>query len=422
MVAIMTLSSRGPRLSPLPLTLALVALVVLAGCTGDTPTQPQMENGLVTGAAASTAAASDAVPDRYSDELDPSDIEYDGETESIEHNLRAPNGVELVFRFAGKVRAREPVTVTLRARADGDPVKGEVTVDFGDDRPERTFDIDRKAELTHTYREEGRFRIFAIVEAEDGRTARGGFRMRIREALKVDLEVKVAGGEAKPGEEVQLLFEADPINDEARAGEVQGSLTVDYGDGTSDFIKNFDGVARRKHVYEEEKEYTITLVLETDDGRSFPPRKEKVEISDAPPTGDEFDLSQATIMGNAAADIASWAVTSQVTGTRVSPSQICIFHTKAGKWPVWKGVEGNPWVVANIGGKWYAGTYEWVRPGQTCKGITAGNIGPHIKFPPMASWRPQKGEVVYLFMSTLARLGARSTNERSNLVRVVWPY
>ena len=24
----------------------------------------------------------------------------------------------------------------------------------------------------------------------------------------------------------------------------------------------------------------------------------------------------------------------------------------------------NPWVIAQVNGKWYAGTYEWLRPGQ----------------------------------------------------------
>ena len=137
---------------------------------------------------------------------------------------------------------------------------------------------------------------------------------------------------------------------------------------------------------------------------------------------DELNLSSVTWLHT---NISGWAQTSTVTGVTISSSNICIGHTEAGAWPrlTVNGtpLEGNPWVIANIGGSWYAGTYEWLRPGQTCKGITASNIGPHIKKSPMTSWVPRSGETVYFGVSTGARFGGGHGDQRSNFVRMTWP-
>lgn len=120
-------------------------------------------------------------------------------------------------------------------------------------------------------------------------------------------------------------------------------------------------------------------------------------------------------------DVSGWAETSTITSVTIDGSSICIEHTKAGQWPVAHGVEGNPWVFANVGGQWYAATYEWLRPGQICKGITADNIGAHIGRSPLTSWRPQSGELVGFMVSALVRAGPETVPERSNLVMVRWP-
>lgn len=413
-----------PMLSRFPLgrSLALPLALALAACSGDDPTRPQLDESTLAAAteAYSFSGADLETPDFAGDEIDRTDVEYDGEAGPIEHVMRAANGVELVFRFNGQVRAREEAAITLRVRSGGRAIRGLVTVDFGDGRRLQKFEVDRTAGLVHTYRAPGSYRVFAVVEAEDGQRARGGFRLRIADQLRLELDVEVvsAGG---PGEETELRFIASEVDgSRARAG-FEGDLTVDYGDGTSEVVEGFTGEATRTHTYQEEGDFDIGLALAAV-GREFEGR-ETISVTDAPPTGDEFDLSQATIMGNSDRGIASWAVTSTVTGVRISGSEICIDHTKAGQWPIWSGgpVEGNPWVVANIGGQWFAGTYEWLRPGQTCKGITAGNIGQHLKWPPMDGWAPRSGEVVYFFVSTPARLGATTINERSNLVRVEWP-
>ena len=140
---------------------------------------------------------------------------------------------------------------------------------------------------------------------------------------------------------------------------------------------------------------------------------------------DEIDPSQVTWLH---ANISGWTMSSIVTGVRFpsAGSDMCIFHTKAGQWPTYVdgGVagEGNPWVFANIGGQWYGGTFEWLRPGQPCKpNITRENLGPNVKQSPLSSWVPQSGEAIGFAMSTPARSGLRTSNERSNILLVTWP-
>ena len=144
---------------------------------------------------------------------------------------------------------------------------------------------------------------------------------------------------------------------------------------------------------------------------------------------DELDVGQIRWLHT---NVSNWAVTSTVTGVTFpgSSSGMCIFHTKAGRWPVYNDNgnlgEGNPWVFAKIGGQWYGATFEWLRPGQECKtGVTragSASIGAHTKSPPMTTWVPQSGELVGFAMSTRARDNQRSTsNERSNIVLVRWP-
>jgi hypothetical protein len=134
--------------------------------------------------------------------------------------------------------------------------------------------------------------------------------------------------------------------------------------------------------------------------------------------GDEIDLSDVKFLHT---NVSKWEVTSRVTRVRIDDPPICIEHTKAGKWRDVGGAEGNPWVIAKIDGQWYAATYEWLRPGQTCKNIHADSLGPHTKKSPLEDWRPRSGEMVGFMVSGLARDSTRSVEERSNVVLVRWP-
>ena len=135
-------------------------------------------------------------------------------------------------------------------------------------------------------------------------------------------------------------------------------------------------------------------------------------------SGGGFDLNRVVWVDP---DVSSWPETSRITSTSIGDPPVCIRHTKAGQWPVKDGLEGNPWVFVNMNGQWYGATFEWLAPGQQCKGIHAGNIGEHIGRSPLSSWRPRSGELVGLMVSARARFRADTVRERSNVVMVRWP-
>jgi hypothetical protein len=128
--------------------------------------------------------------------------------------------------------------------------------------------------------------------------------------------------------------------------------------------------------------------------------------------------------------VKDWAVTSTITRAVVSDQDgIILEHTKSGDWPDFTSddghkIEGNPWIVAHIGGKWYAGTYEWLKDNQEKKGVNIRKIGNYVKRPPMDGWAPRPGERIGLFVSTPARSSKpeeRTIKERSQIVWKIWP-
>jgi len=127
-------------------------------------------------------------------------------------------------------------------------------------------------------------------------------------------------------------------------------------------------------------------------------------------------------------DVGDWPETATLLSVTFRGSQICLDYDRAYDWSsVTIGADtqvvGNPWVFIREDDTWYAATWEWLRPGQTCK--NEGSVaGDHIKQSPFdedSGWRPESGQVLYFMVSGLARLGERNVMERTNLVRVVWP-
>ncbi len=151
-------------------------------------------------------------------------------------------------------------------------------------------------------------------------------------------------------------------------------------------------------------------------------------------TGDEIDASQVTWLSPACTDVSNWKITSQVTDTYVDPHTICVYHTKAGQWPLAdvfgmgvNNIEGNMLIVAMYNGRWYGGGIDWLGSGRVCKGMTADEIGvDQIRVAPLdASWPgPQMGDKVGLLVSTPSsdRIPIRTINERSNIKMIIWPY
>ena len=127
-------------------------------------------------------------------------------------------------------------------------------------------------------------------------------------------------------------------------------------------------------------------------------------------------------------DISGWPITSVLGEVTVGGGKICIPYDKADVWPeVYPdedAVVGNPWVFMEKDGTWYAATWEWLRPGQTCKN-QAAVAGDHIKKSPFdaaSGWKPTSGQTLYFMVSGLARLdGITNVSERTNIVKFVWP-
>ncbi len=130
-------------------------------------------------------------------------------------------------------------------------------------------------------------------------------------------------------------------------------------------------------------------------------------------------------------DVSNWPVTSELN-VNFQGGQICLNYDKTNVWPSVSiphssgngtvDVVANPWVILNYNGQWYAGTWEWLAVGTTCRNKTAV-AGDHIKryaHIPM-EWRPIPGQTLYFMVSSLAR-SSSTTNvqERTNIVEVIW--
>lgn len=148
------------------------------------------------------------------------------------------------------------------------------------------------------------------------------------------------------------------------------------------------------------------------------------------PTRDALDLNQVTFAKGA--NIASWPVTNTLRGVTLDRDRntLTVDHAKAGQWPILPffddpeaTVEGNIWFFANIGGQWYGGAGEWLRPGQTTKQVDLAQLGPDQFYDtePLKSWIPRSGELVGFAVSTPARAGQWGEAERSNVILVRWP-
>lgn len=119
------------------------------------------------------------------------------------------------------------------------------------------------------------------------------------------------------------------------------------------------------------------------------------------------------------ADVSHWPVTTDLK-VNISGGLITLNYGKANKWPSRNGVNANPWIIVNRGGVLYAATWEWMKTGQTTKS-TAAVHGSHINHAPLNSFRPRSGEIYGFMVSSLARGGQRTVNERSHIVFVRWP-
>jgi len=145
-----------------------------------------------------------------------------------------------------------------------------------------------------------------------------------------------------------------------------------------------------------------------------------------PPAPPPLDLAKVKWLHT---NVSGWPVKAKLSSVTFKGSLICLNYDKANTWPKNQisgvDVNANPWVFIWHGGKWYGATWEWMRPGQTCKNKSSV-AGDHIKQKPFdkaSGWKPKSGQVLYFMISGLARMGSAITNvkERTAPVKVIWP-
>jgi len=118
------------------------------------------------------------------------------------------------------------------------------------------------------------------------------------------------------------------------------------------------------------------------------------------------------------ANVSGWPITSSLSVS--IGGTVNLNYNKANVWPARNGVNANPWIIVNLDGRWTAATFEWLRPGQTSKPASVVE-GSHIKKAPLNNFRPRSGETYGWMVTSLARDGTRTVNERTNIVLARWP-
>jgi hypothetical protein len=124
-------------------------------------------------------------------------------------------------------------------------------------------------------------------------------------------------------------------------------------------------------------------------------------------------------------DVSDWSQTANLSEVYVQGDIIFLKYDKSRSWPsVSVGgtrVNANAWIFVNQGGTWYAGTWEWLKPGQTSKSARAVR-GDHIKASPLNNFVPRSGTEYGFMVSGLARTSEHhNVAERSNVVMMTWP-
>ena len=156
------------------------------------------------------------------------------------------------------------------------------------------------------------------------------------------------------------------------------------------------------------------------------PDKASPKPDSKPPAPPPLDLKKVKWLHT---DVSGWPVKAKLSSVTFSGGNICLNYDKANTWSKNQisgvDVNANPWVFIYQSGLWYGATWEWMRPGQTCKSRTSV-AGDHIKqkpFDAVSGWVPKKGQVLYFMVSGLARMGSSITNvqERTAPVKVIWP-
>lgn len=123
-----------------------------------------------------------------------------------------------------------------------------------------------------------------------------------------------------------------------------------------------------------------------------------------------------------AGQVKSWPIGATMGNFTITNGFINMPYNESGSWPgisiFGTTVNANAWGIVKENGQWKAGTWEWLRIGQTTKKQSAWQRG-HFRF--IRDISPKNGDLFGFFVSGTAR-GGQPTNiaRRSNYVVYEW--
>ncbi len=124
-----------------------------------------------------------------------------------------------------------------------------------------------------------------------------------------------------------------------------------------------------------------------------------------------------------AAQVKSWPASASFTSMNVVGDLIIMPYSAANSWPRitinGTSVVSNVWGIVNVNGRWKAGTWDWMRPGQTSKPKKAFGGCCHFKAG-IGNFTPRNGDIFGFFFSGTARSGVVNTAQRTNFVVYEW--
>lgn len=410
-----TLSASPPELPPQGGATAVVA--TLTDANGVLVAGAQVTFSASAGTISPTTTVSDANGQAKAsfDTTDGATIEAKadgGVSDTMVLGLRATVAVAL-DTAPDAPNAGDTVTVTITGTAsNAEPPTGTLLLRFGDGQ-NQTQAFESTATMTHVYPRAGTFELKATLTADSGSIARAATTLTVS-APTLAIALAVAPEAPSAGDPVTVTVTGTASDGKPPAG----TVVVGFGDGQSQ-QQALVGQAAVSHVYRQAGTFEIEATLTANTGATARATKTLTVSSPTQITSDELDLNLVDWLHT---DVSDWPATSTVTDVSIGLDRLCIEHTKSGEWPDLDGIEGNPWIFASIDGQWYGATWEWLRPGQTCKSVTASELGPRTKRSPLDTWKPRSGERIGLMVSTPARLGPNGPKqERSNVKVAYWP-
>jgi len=153
-----------------------------------------------------------------------------------------------------------------------------------------------------------------------------------------------------------------------------------------------------------------------------------------PPPHDERDAIDINLVNwnRSEEEVKTWPIKATMTlcSPDRAPADIVLAYDAGTRWPNLadnKKVNANVHVIFMIDGRYYGGTWEWLRREVVSATwrrhleVPFDEIGRQTQMTQMEKHRLSKGDKVWFMVSGLCRGGARNVKERTQIMEVTWP-